>query len=200
MGDLGGRGLKCSWGQEWAGNGTGYIRNGTLGPFWLTRKLLGRGVPEPRCWENPQKTLGLGSLQLGGSCAPGIGANHKAIAHLLWFLTFTPASLGRRSGPPSPTGSCGGIRRKLENNCMLKGLGRWMFSCKPPRASGLISNKVRTGEFCTISNSGFKIKSSPDVRFFCTWRIVWPTLGNAELRIRVCNCSSREQIGFSNYL
>lgn len=103
---LGGRGLKCSWGQEWAGNGTGYIRNGTLGPFWLTRKLLGRGVPEPRCWENPQKTLGLGSLQLGGSCAPGIGANHKWCPPAL-VLTFTPTLLGR-SGPPSPTGELWG--------------------------------------------------------------------------------------------
>lgn len=105
-GGFSGRGLKCSWGQEWAGKGTGHIRNGTLGPFWLTRKLLGLGVPESRCWENPQKTLGLGSLQLGSSCVPGIGANHKWCPPAL-VLTFTPTSLGR-SGLPSPTGELWG--------------------------------------------------------------------------------------------
>ena len=134
-GGFGGRGLKCSWGQEWAGNSAGYIRNGTLGPFWLTRKLLGLGVPKPRCWENPQKTLGLGSLQLGSSCGPGIGANHKWCPPAL-VLTFTPTLMGRR-GPPSPTGELWGIRRKLESNCMLKGLGNWVFSLQASQSLGV---------------------------------------------------------------
>ena len=48
-------------------------------------------------------------------------------AHLLWF-SHLPQPCWGGVARHLPLGSCGGIRRKLENNCMLKGLGRWVFS------------------------------------------------------------------------
>lgn len=71
---------------------TGNICSGTL---WLTRKLLAMGISEPRWWENPQKTLGFGSLQLGSSCGPGIRANHRWYHLLQWPHISHP----RHGGP-----------------------------------------------------------------------------------------------------
>lgn len=78
----GGRGLDCSQGKK----GLRVDPLKALVAFemrpWLRRKRLGMGVPEPKWWENPPKSLGFGSLQLGSSCGPGTGANPR------WYHLF----------------------------------------------------------------------------------------------------------------
>lgn len=64
------------------------------------------GIPEPRWWENPLKTSGFGSVQLGSSCGPGTGADPRwyHLLHLAHFPTLVGAAgpLSRRS-----RGECG---------------------------------------------------------------------------------------------
>lgn len=80
------------------------------------------GSSGPRWWENPQKTLGLGSLQLGSSCGAGIGASRK------WHppapvTTFFPTSSG---GPVVShfrvAGNVEGAGRELFERLRAKGL------------------------------------------------------------------------------
>lgn len=90
------------------------------------------GIPEPRWWENPLQTLGFGSLQLGGSCGPGTGANPRwyHLSQLAHFLTLV-------GGPPCLTADLQGTWKKTERRCLLKGLKRWAVSLETSRKLGV---------------------------------------------------------------
>lgn len=91
---------------------------------WLIRMLLGLGVPEPKWWENPPKSLGFGSLQLGSSCGPGTGANPRWY-HLFQLAHFSQPRQGGQAISQLSFQECGRRRKGVQ---LLKGLGRRAFS------------------------------------------------------------------------